>query len=430
MKKFSKRFLVLFACCSSFYGLTSLKGNDDEDLQDALFEKKVEKSNTKNNKKGVRKTGSFDSVKPSIRGPRKVDFGNIKRDRGFEVKNKPVVKVNPIPTGMVKIKGGVFTIGRACVDIFHNPVPYRKVTISDFYMDKYEVTNADYRKYITILTDKLEELENMNLKEMPKVKINNNTVNYYKLKIDLEKKLNKEFIDSALPNMELFKRDFDNSLADTYVENYYNSSDYDNYPVVCVTYENAVNFAKWRSLYLNEFCVDNNKDTYPNFCLPSYAQWMYASNGGIEWCNIYSWGGMYVRDENGNLRQNFKTSCGDYNDSGRGIAFISSVDAYDPNSFGLYDMGGNVKEWVNDAYSLSYFSNCVPFDPICIDESNPIKIVVGGSFHSPARELQIGNIDTEHKDHARGDLGFRCVMSCPETKDPKALNSIANINKK
>ena len=150
---------------------------------------------------------------------------------------------------------------------------------------------------------------------------------------------------------------------------------------------------------------------------------MYASNGGIEWCNVYSWGGMYVRDENGNLKQNFKTANGDYSDNGKGIAFVSPVDAYEPNNFGLYDMGGNVKEWVNDAYSLSYFSNCVPFDPVCIDENNPIKIVVGGSFHSPARELQIGNIDTEHKDNARGDLGFRCVMSCPESKNPRTCNN-------
>lgn len=421
MKKISKRVLVLFACCSSVYGLTSAKNKDvEEDTQDVLSnEENVKKSNGSFKYKNT----SFDSVAPSIRGPRKVDFGSIKRDRGSDSRIEKIEKVNPIPTGMVKIKGGVFTIGRACKDIFHNPVPYRKVTISDFYMDKTEVTNADYRKYITILKDKLLELKNMNLKEMPKIKINNNTINYYKLKIALEKNLTEEFINDSIPNMALFKRDFDNSMADTYVENYYNSNDYDNYPVVCVTYENAVNFAKWRSLYLNEFCVDNDKDTYPNFCLPSYTQWMYASNGGIEWCNVYSWGGMYVRDENGNLKQNFKTANGDYSDNGKGIAFVSPVDAYEPNNFGLYDMGGNVKEWVNDAYSLSYFSNCVPFDPVCIDENNPIKIVVGGSFHSPARELQIGNIDTEHKDNARGDLGFRCVMSCPESKNPRTCNN-------
>lgn len=396
MKKISKRVLVLFACCSSFYGLTSAKVNNSH----------------------------FDSVAPSFRGPRKVDFGNIKRDRGHEIKNE-ISKVNPIPTGMVKIKGGVFTIGRACKDIFHNPVPYRKVTISDFYMDKTEVTNADYRKYITILKDRLLELKNMNLKELPKITINNNTINYYKLKIAFEKNLTEEFINDAIPNMELFKRDFDNSMADTYVENYYNSRDYDNYPVVCVSYENAINFAKGRSLHLNEFCVDNGKDTYPNFVIPSYTQWVYAANGGIDWCNVYSWGGMYVRDENGFLRQNFKTSNGDYCDNGNGIAFISPVDAYEPNNFGLYDMGGNVKEWVNDAYSLSFFSNCVPLDPVCIDDNNPIKIVVGGSFHSPSRELQIGNIDTEHKDNARGDLGFRCVMSCPETRNPKSITKVS-----
>lgn len=420
MKKISKRVLVLFACCSSFYGLTSAKNKDVEDAHDVLSN---EENGKKSNGSLKSKNRSFDSVAPSIRGPRKVDFGSIKIDRGRDSRIDKNEKVNPIPTGMVKIKGGVFTIGRACKDIFHNPVPYRKVTISDFYMDKTEVTNADYRKYITILKDKLLELKNMNLKEMPKIKINNNTINYYKLKIALEKNLTEEFINDSIPNMALFKRDFDNSMADTYVENYYNSNDYDNYPVVCVTYENAVNFAKWRSLYLNEFCVDNDKDTYPNFCLPSYTQWMYAANGGIEWCNVYSWGGMYVRDENGNLRQNFKTANGDYSDNGKGIAFVSPVDAYEPNNFGLYDMGGNVKEWVNDAYSLSYFSNCVPFDPVCIDENNPIKIVVGGNFHSPARELQIGNIDTEHKDNARGDLGFRCVMSCPESKNPRACNN-------
>ena len=99
-------------------------------------------------------------------------------------------------------------------------------------------------------------MHHLNLKEMPKIKINNNTINYYKLKIALEKNLTEEFINDSIPNMALFKRDFDNSMADTYVENYYNSNDYDNYPVVCVTYENAVNFAKWRSLYLSSTTSD------------------------------------------------------------------------------------------------------------------------------------------------------------------------------
>ncbi|MDR2402165.1 MAG: formylglycine-generating enzyme family protein [Cytophagales bacterium] len=383
IKKISKRFLVLFACCSSFYGLTSLKRNN------------------------------FDSIKPSFKGLRRTDLGNIKRDRGSERRGRKKEESNPIPPGMVKVHGGIFTIGRACKDIFRNPFPYRKVTVSNFFMDKTEVTNAEYRKYIAILKDKFLEWQNMNANEMSKIKINSSNISYYRLLISLGKNLTEKYIKGAIPNMALFKRDFSNSMADSYAENYFNSPDFDNYPVVCVTQENAIDFTKWTSLFLNEFCVEHDKDPYPNFCLPSWTQWMYAANGGIEWCNVYSWGGMGVRDENGCLRQNFKAANGDYCDNGRGTASISPVDEYEPNNFGLFDMGGNVKEWVADAYSLGYYNSCVPLDPVNLDPENPLKMVVGGSFHSPARELQIGNFDTEHKDHARGDLGFRRAMSCP-----------------
>ena len=82
MKKISKRVLVLFACCSSVYGLTSAKNKGlEEDTQDVLSN---EENGKKSNGSFKSKNTSFDSVAPSIRGPRKVDFGSIKRDRGSD----------------------------------------------------------------------------------------------------------------------------------------------------------------------------------------------------------------------------------------------------------------------------------------------------------------------------------------------------------
>lgn len=129
-------------------------------------------------------------------------------------------------------------------------------------------------------------------------------------------------------------------------------------PVVHVSWLDACAFCEWLS----------SNDTTKSYSLPTEAQWEYAaSSAGIY---IYSWGNSFPNGkQGGNIadksfavrfpRWNYPTLF-DYDD---GFVFVSPVRSYDPNKFGLYDMTGNVWEWMRDYYSETYYSISPDNDP-------------------------------------------------------------------
>jgi len=128
------------------------------------------------------------------------------------------------------------------------------------------------------------------------------------------------------------------------------------------------------------------------------------------------------RDVNGML-SNFKQEEGDYWEDG--VALTTPVMSFAPNDFGLYNMEGNVAEWVTDAYSPSAFSFVSDINPQLnydADSSDAEvmkrKVVRGGSFISNAKSLSPFYRDMELQNVAHCYLGFRCVMQAPERITP------------
>jgi formylglycine-generating enzyme required for sulfatase activity len=125
------------------------------------------------------------------------------------------------------------------------------------------------------------------------------------------------------------------------------------------------------------------------------------------------------RDRNGALLVNFKQEEGDYTEDGAN--FTLPVMSYAPNEFGVYNMIGNVAEWVLDAYSPSAFAFVSDINPVLlydadVKDADPMKrkVVRGGSFVSNAKALSPFTRDFELQDNVHCYIGFRCVMSAPE----------------
>jgi gliding motility-associated lipoprotein GldJ len=123
----------------------------------------------------------------------------------------------------------------------------------------------------------------------------------------------------------------------------------------------------------------------PQYRLPSESEWEYAALALKEnrEFNIYRgrkkypWSGQYTRSGDrkilGDQLANFKNSDGDYGGiagwSDDGADITNAVKSYAPNDFGLYDMGGNVSEWVADVYR-----------PVVDDEFNDFNYYRGNVY--------------------------------------------------
>ena len=148
----------------------------------------------------------------------------------------------------------------------------------------------------------------------------------------------------------------------------------DDHPVVCVSWYDAIAYVSWLS-----------KKTGQNYRLPTEAEWEYAGRaGGVT--------GRYFGDapicEFANVRDRSKRliySAGQFfNECDGGFSNTSPVGSFPPNGFGLYDMIGNVWEWVEDCWKFSYTD--APSDGAAREEE-PCKARVrrGASWNTTER---------------------------------------------
>ena len=285
-----------------------------------------------------------------------------------------VQKEMPVVAGMRWVASGTFTQGARSHDnlAMAHEKPAHEVVISGFYIDTTEVTNAQFTAFVAAT-------QYITVAERP--------IDWEQMKLQLPFGTQKPADSLLLPGALTFK------AAQTKLPNLYDFSQWwnwtlgahwrqpqgpgstiegkENHPVVQIAYEDALAYCEWAGR-----------------SLPTEAQWEYAARGGLD--DIYSWGadGSLLKDRANSWEGSFP----DHNTATDGYVNTAPVASYPPNTFGLYDMSGNVWEWTQDWYHTKYYGELAakkspakdPKGPkAAFNPNNPYtqeKVIRGGSF--------------------------------------------------
>ncbi len=308
------------------------------------------------------------------------------------------------PPGMVWIPGGTFTMGSEDQTAHEVEGPAHGVKVQGFWMDKTEVTNAQYRAFV-------EATGYVTVAERP--------VDWELLKTQLPPGTPKPPEENLQPGSLVFTPpDYPvplNNMANwwswTTGANWRHPrgpgssiEGKDDYPVVHIAFEDAKAYAEWAGKRL-----------------PTEAEWEFASRGGNP-NQPFAWGDELVPD--GRYLANFFQGHFPHENWGKdGYTGAAPVKTFPPNDYGLYDMIGNMWEWTTDWYRPDTYRRrskddivvnpsgpYESFDPQ--DPYNPKRVTKGGSFlcsteycsnyRPSARMATAFDSGQEH-------LGFRCV---------------------
>ncbi|WP_353778207.1 gliding motility lipoprotein GldK [Winogradskyella sp. 3972H.M.0a.05] len=221
------------------------------------------------------------------------------------------------------------------------------------------------------------------------------------------------------PDTTAWIRDFAYSYNEPMHNDYFWHDAYGDYPVVGVSWKQANAFCQWRTLYHNGYQKSKGRQPVNKYRLPSEAEWEYAARGGLQG-GTYPWGGPYAHNDRGCFMANFKPLRGDY--AADQALYTVEAKSYEPNDFNLYNMAGNVSEWVHGSYDPSSYEYSSTINPNVNDPDNQRKVVRGGSWKDVAYFLQVSSRDYEYADSARSYIGFRTVQDYMGTE--VTLNAI------
>ena len=221
------------------------------------------------------------------------------------------------------------------------------------------------------------------------------------------------YIVNIYPDTTCWVNDFQNVENESYMRLYFSHPNYNQYPVVGVSWEQANAFCAWRTEFLMKG-LGKAAQYVQRYRLPTEVEWEYAARGKSG--NPFPWEEEGAKSDDGCFYANFKPDRGNYTKDGNLIT--SRVGTYSANSNGLYDMAGNVAEWTSTVYTeagvlsmgdlnpnISY--NAAKEDPYMMKK----KSVRGGSWKDPETFIRSAWRSYEYQNETRSYIGFRCVRT-------------------
>ena len=315
--------------------------------------------------------------------------------------------------GLVMVEGGTFTMGKVADDVMHdwNNTPNQQHVMT-FYMDETEVTNMMYTEYLnwlkTVFPPDQENYKNIYDGASPDTLVwrnrlgyNETMTNYYLRSpayaeypvvgvnwiqaTEFAKWRTDRVNEKILEEQRYLKKD--SKVTDVSADKVFSTQAYLASPSTAMGGDQAIVLQKGQgrgaakpskdgaAAGANNTAGNSKKNVYaqmtsglllPEYRLPTEAEWEYAAAADVgqrEYNSYkgqkkYPWSGTYTRSGKRQVRgdqlANFKQGKGDYGGiagwSDDGADITNQVKSYPPNDFGLYDMAGNVAEWVADVY--------------------------------------------------------------------------------
>lgn len=313
------------------------------------------------------------------------------------------------PEGMVWIPGGQLKQGAVQQDkmAMQHEKPAIDVLVDGFFMDVTEVTNAQFKNFVS---------------ETGYITTAERAIDWEELKKQVPEGTEKPHDSVLQPGALTFKK------TKTSVPNLYDFSQWwnwtigadwkhpngpgssivgkDDYPVVQISFEDAMAYCEWAGRRL-----------------PTEAEWELAARAGQVGTTFF-WG-----DDITVLKDRANTWEGEFpvtNTKADGFELRAPVKSYPPNDYGLYDMAGNVWEWTSDWYNTNYYKEAkasgmvqrnpqgakAPFTP-----NNPLakeRVIKGGSFLCSASYCASYRISARmgsSMDSSLEHTGFRTVAT-------------------